>query len=164
MDDRKERLKGKRILIVDDEPDILGSLEDLLDMCDLDEAGDYQGALDLLERNDYDAAILDIMGVRGYDLLERTTEKGIPTLMLTAHALTSKDFVKSIRSGAQAYVPKDRIVDIAAFLDDVMEAARGRPEKRRSWFDRLEAFFEEKFGPDWREKEDPEFWKKYFYI
>ncbi len=164
MDDRKERLKGKRILIVDDEPDILGSLEDLLDMCNLDQAGDYQGALDLLEGNDYDAAILDIMGVRGYDLLERSTEKGVPTLMLTAHALSSRDFVKSIRSGAQAYVPKDRLADIATFLDDVMEAARGRPGRRRSWFDRLEAFFEEKFGPDWREKEEPEFWKKYFYI
>ena len=26
-------LSGKRILVVDDEPDILGVLEDLLDMC-----------------------------------------------------------------------------------------------------------------------------------
>ncbi len=164
MEDRIEDLKGKRVLIVDDEPDIPGSLEDLLDMCEIDQAGDYEGAVDLLDRNTYDAAILDIMGVRGYDLLKLTGEKGIPTLMLTAHALSSNDFVKSIRTGAHAYVPKDRIVDIAIFLADVLEGAEERPKKRRKWFERLEAFFEEKFGPDWREKEDPEFWKKYFYI
>ena len=31
------------------------------------------------------------------------------------------------------------------------------------WFQRLEPFFEEKFGPYWKEriKEDPEFWKKH---
>ena len=164
MEDAERRLSGKRILIVDDEPDILGSLEDLLDMCEIDRAGGYEEAAALLDRNDYDAAILDIMGVRGYDLLEAASAKGIPTLMLTAHALSSEDFVKSIETGAQAYVPKDRISDIGTFLLDVMDAAEGRTGKKRRWFDRLEAFFEEKFGPDWREKEDPEFWKKHFYM
>ncbi|MCF8060956.1 MAG: response regulator [Deltaproteobacteria bacterium] len=164
MKDREKRLSGKRILIVDDEPDILGSLEDLLDMCEIDRAADYEAAVDLLDRNSYDAAILDIMGVRGYDLLEVTSGKGIPTIMLTAHALSSGDFVKSVETGAQAYVPKDRIAEIATFLSDVLDAAEGRSGKKQRWFDRLEAFFEKKFGPDWREKEDPEFWKKYFYM
>jgi DNA-binding NtrC family response regulator len=164
MKDVEKRLSGKRILIVDDEPDILGSLEDLLDMCEIDRAGGYEEAAALLDRNDYDAAILDIMGVRGYDLLEVTSGKGIPTLMLTAHALSSGDFVKSIETGAQAYVPKDRISDIGTFLLDVTDAVEGRTGKRRRWFDRLEAFFEEKFGRDWREQEDPDFWKKYFYM
>lgn len=164
MEDRIDRLKGKRILIVDDEPDILGVLEDLLDMCEMDQASDYEEALSLLERNAYDAAILDIMGVRGYDLLDVTTAKDLPTMMLTAHALSSEDFFKSIRSGAQAYVPKDRITEIATFLADVIEAAEGRAVKKRRWFERLETFFDEKFGPDWRAKEDSEFWKKNFYI
>jgi CheY-like chemotaxis protein len=31
-----ERLKGKRILIVDDEPDVLEALGELLDMCEID--------------------------------------------------------------------------------------------------------------------------------
>jgi len=156
-------LNGKKILIVDDEPDILGSLEDLLYMCDTDQAEAYEGAMQLLQRETYDAAILDIMGVRGYDLLEETTRRGIPTLMLTAHALSSDNFVKSIKSGAQAYVPKDRISEIAVFLRDVLEAKQDR-EKRPMWFTRLENFFEEKFGADWRDKQGQEFWKKYFYI
>ncbi len=164
MEDRIERLKGKRVLIVDDEPDILGALEELLDRCEIHQAGDYETALSLLAERAFDAAILDIMGVRGYEILEKTTEKGIPTLMLTAHALSADNFVRSIRTGAQAYVPKDRISEIATFLLDVMEAAEAPPGGKRKWFERLETFFEEKFGPDWREKEDPEFWKKVYYI
>jgi DNA-binding NtrC family response regulator len=132
-------------------------------MCVIDQAEDYEGATRLLHENHYDAAILDIMGVRGYDLLDETTRKGIPTLMLTAHALTADNFVKSIRSGAHAYVPKDRITDIALFLKDVIEAQTDDAKKAK-WFKRLENFFEDKFGKEWREREDKEFWEKYSYI
>jgi DNA-binding NtrC family response regulator len=162
--DREEMLKGKRVLIVDDEPDILGSLEELLDMCELHKASDYEGAMSLLQSKEFDAAILDIMGVRGYDLLDETIKRGIPTLMLTAHALSADNFVKSIRSGAHAYVPKDKISEISTFLADVLEEAAGEAPKRKRWFERLEDFFEQKFGEYWKDKEDPEFWKKYFYM
>lgn len=155
-------LTGKRVLIVDDEADILGSLNDLLDMCEIDLAGDYEGAMQFLHDKTYDAAILDIMGVRGYDLLAETTRRDIPTLMLTAHALNPDNFVKSIRSGAMAYIPKDRITEIDTFLKDVLEA-RIDDTKRSTWFKRLETFFEEKFGKQWRQREDREFWKKHFY-
>ena len=84
-------LEGKKILIVDDEVDILESLEDLLDDCDIETASTFEAAKDLLEKNTYDAAILDIMGVRGFDLLEVTTEKKIPALMLTAHGLSPEN-------------------------------------------------------------------------
>ena len=59
----KNKLSGKRILVVDDEPDILESLEELLDMCVIDKAADFETAKDLLEKNTYDATILDIMGL-----------------------------------------------------------------------------------------------------
>ena len=163
MEKYEEELNGKRILIVDDEEDILASLRELLEMCEIETAGGFDEAINLLDSRDYDAAILDIMGVRGYDLLEVTAEKGIPTLMLTANALSSDDFVRSIRTGARAYVPKDRISEIPLFLMDVLQEAAGRGRRKR-WFERLEAFFEETFGQGWREKEDPEFWKRHFYI
>ena len=35
----KVDLKGKKILVVDDEPDVLESLEEILDDCDVDTAG-----------------------------------------------------------------------------------------------------------------------------
>lgn len=159
----KHTLKGKRILIVDDEPDILESLEEILDMCTIDKAADFETAKELLGKNTYDAAILDIMGVHGYDLLEITTKKDTPTLMLTAHALDPENFAKSIKKGALAYIPKDKISETDTFLKDILEAHERGIKKLGKWFARLEPFFEEKFGAYWKEriKEDPEFWKKY---
>ncbi len=115
-------LKDKKILIVDDEPDILETLMELLDMCLIDSAPDFETAKKFLSKNTYDAAILDIMGVRGYDLLQITTQKEIPALMLTAHALSPEHLIKSIKEGAHSYVPKDKMVDIETFLSDLILA------------------------------------------
>ena len=65
-------LNGKRLLAVDDEPDVLDTLADLL--CDydsliLDRASDYDTGYQLIRSWTYDAVILDIMGVRGYDIV-----------------------------------------------------------------------------------------------
>lgn len=161
--EKDDALKGKKILIVDDEADILDTLTELLDMCVVDQASDYEQAIQLLGENDYDAAILDIMGVRGYDLLGETRYRGIPTLILTAHAMDADNFVKAIRSGAQAYIPKEKLKDITVFLNDVLEASSDET-KKSAWFKRLENFFEKRFGKKWREREDKAFWEKYFYI
>ena len=146
-------LKGKRILIVDDEGDILETLRDLLDMCIVDSAPDFETGKKFLDKHDYDAAILDIMGVRGYDLLRMTVKKGTPTVMLTAHALSPEHIVNSIKEGAQAYVPKYEIKHIATFVRDVLEAREKGIEKHGNWFARLKPFFNKHFGADWREKD-----------
>ena len=41
-------IKGKRVLIVDDEKDVLDTLVDLLSMCKLDTASTFEQAKDLL--------------------------------------------------------------------------------------------------------------------
>lgn len=153
-------LKGKRILVVDDEPDVLETLEELLDMCLIDTAPDFETAEKFLDKYEYDVAILDIMGVRGYDLLKISARKGIPALMLTAHALNPENLVKSIKGGAQSYIPKDQIADITTFLKDILEAREEGIEKQGNWFARLRPFFDKKFGAGWREK-DKEFWKDF---
>lgn len=153
-------LEGKRIIIVDDEPDILETLEELLDMCLIDTAPDYESARLFLEKNTYDAAILDIMGVRGYELLQITSQKGIPTLMLTAHALTPENLVKSLKDGAQSYVPKDMLSEIPFFVRDILEANQKGIQKPGGWFTSLKPFFDKKFGPGWRDK-DQDFWKEF---
>jgi DNA-binding NtrC family response regulator len=154
-------LEGKRILIVDDEPDILETLEELLDMCLIDTAPNFETARKFLEKNSYDAAILDIMGVQGYDLLKIATQKGIPCLMLTAHALSPDNLVKSLKEGAQSYVPKDKITDIATYVAETIEAAeQGRGRRDVRWYGRLKPFFDRKFGKGWKQK-DPDFWKDF---
>lgn len=144
-------LKGKKVLIVDDEPDVLETLKDLLEMCSIDSAPDFEGAKELLENNRYDIAVFDIMGVRGYDLLEMANKKGVPALMFTAHALSPDDLVKSIKGGAQAYIPKEKMPEIASFVADFLKDYQ-EGKKHVRWFSRLISFFDERFGYGWKEK------------
>jgi len=67
--DPKKIIKGQRLLIVDDEEDVLDTLTDLLEAAKLDRASSFEEAKKLLEDNEYDLAILDIMGVSGFELL-----------------------------------------------------------------------------------------------
>jgi hypoxanthine-guanine phosphoribosyltransferase len=53
MDD-KEILRGKRVLIVDDEVDILETLEEMLDTCLIDTAPSFQTAEKFLKKNHSD--------------------------------------------------------------------------------------------------------------
>ncbi|MGD8725499.1 MAG: hypothetical protein PVG00_16275 [Desulfobacterales bacterium] len=71
----KDMLEGKRILLVDDEPDVLDTLEDLLPMCETVKASNFKTAKDYLETEYFDMAILDIMGVQGYQLLEIANQR-----------------------------------------------------------------------------------------
>jgi DNA-binding NtrC family response regulator len=156
----EKALKDKRILIVDDEPDILETLKELLDMCLIDTAPNFETARKFLKNDTYDAAILDIMGVKGYDLLELTHKKGIPTIMLTAHALSADNLVKSIKEGAQSYLPKDQMADISTYLIEIIQAREKSAGKSRKWLDRLKPVFDKKFGSDWK-AEHREFWAEY---
>lgn len=155
--DSQKFLKGKKILVVDDEEDILQLLTDLLDICKIDTASSFEQAKKLLEDNYYDIAILDIMGVRGYDLLKIANERQVPALMLTAHALSKEDLKKSAEEGASFYAPKDEINKIDIFVADVLEAKEQKKNVWSKWYERLSGFCDKRFGPNWREQ-DREFW------
>ena len=104
-------LKGKKFLIVDDDLDIIEFMEEALDMCELHTADEYDTARQMLEDNDYDMAVLDIMGVNGYELLSLANKRGIPAVMLTAHALSADNFAKSMSGGAwQVVRPPQRLL------------------------------------------------------
>ncbi len=155
--DPNKILKGKRILIVDDEEDIRDFLTELFDMCKVDKASNFEEARELLETGFYHAAVLDIMGVKGYELLELANKKGIPTVMLTAHAISKDNLKKSFEKGASYYVPKDEISKMDVFLADVLDAGEKKKNVWAKWYDRLSSFCDKRFGPDWR-NDDPEFW------
>lgn len=155
--DQEKILRGKRVLIVDDEEDVIEFLTELLDMCKVDRASTFEEAKKLLETNSYHAAVLDIMGVRGYDLLEIAKKRDIPALMLTAHALSKENLKKSFQKGASYYVPKDEISRIALFLADILDARDKKKNVWVKWYERLSGFCDRRFGPNWKE-EDPEFW------
>jgi DNA-binding NtrC family response regulator len=156
----KNLLEGKRILAVDDEPDILETLEAMLPLCVVVKASTADQAKKLMDSQSFDIAILDIMGVDGYQLLEIAKKKDIIPVMLTAHALSVESTVKSIKGGAASYIPKDEMAKIETFLVDILEAkSRGESSWWR-WLDRLGSYYERKFGRDWQ-KNDKDFWRNF---
>ena len=156
----KDWLTNKRILIVDDEPDVLESLKELLPMCDVVEASNFEEAKELLEVQYFDMAILDIMGVDGYKLLEIAIKRKVIPVMLTAHALSVEDTVKSFKEGAASYIPKEEMAHIATYLNDILDAKEQGKSFWWRWLDRFASYYDKKFGPDWQ-KNDPEFWRKF---
>lgn len=158
----RKLLKGKMILVVDDEKDVLDTLADLLEICKLDEASTFEQAKELLEKNQYDAVILDISGVRGYELLKIAHERNIPSLMLTAYSFSEKDLKKSAELGASHYAPKEKMHDIQLFVADVLEAKERNESPWVRVFKRLTGYYDKQFGgTDWREKERS-FWENKF--
>ena len=153
-------LAGKRILIVDDEPDILATLEEMLDMCAIDTAPDFETAQKFLNRNTYDVAILDIMGVSGIKLLEECVKRKIPAIMLTANSMNPGSLVESIKKGAISYLSKEHLSELDSLINELLEA---REEGKPTWkllFDKLGSYFDKRFGNNWRD-DDKEFWKKF---
>lgn len=153
-------LRDRRILVVDDEPDILETVEELLDMCFLDTAATFDEAKKLINKNLYDVAILDIMGVSGYDILDLAREKDIPALMLTAHALTPENLKESIQKGADSYIPKDELANLDTHVADAIKARISGNQGYGSWFKKLKPFFDRSFGKGWRDK-DRSFWNSF---
>ena len=152
-------LDGKRVLAVDDEQDVLDTLVDLLPMCDMVTAPSFEAAKELLESQQFDLVILDIMGVDGYGLLEIASRKNIPAVMLTAHAWSPDNLVRSIKEGAVSYLPKEELANIADYLHDVLTAQKEGRDPWVSWHERLPAsYFERRWGAAWKDT-DRQFWQ-----
>lgn len=153
-------LEGKSVLAVDDEEDILETIEDILEDAHVDLARDYETASQKIRVNQYDLAILDIMGVNGIKLLEEAVARGIPTVMLTAHAVNPETLMTSIRKGAIAYLPKEKLAELDELLNRLLGAhERGEPPWK-VLFEILGDYFNERFGPEWKQK-DRAFWSEF---
>jgi two-component system OmpR family response regulator len=99
-----------RILVVEDEPDLLRSLAQALreEGYAVDTAANGEDGLFNVENTDYDAVVLDVMMPKmdGWEVLSRLRKiKKTPVLMLTARD-QSRDRVKGLDTGADDYVVK----------------------------------------------------------
>ena len=101
----------KRILFVDDNPDILLALIDYFSNRDwiTDSCGNGAMALNLLSTNEYDILVLDVTmpGMSGIEVCRRLRDEGnlIPILMLTARD-SNDDVVTGLEAGADDYLIK----------------------------------------------------------
>jgi len=147
-------LDGKRILTVDDEPDVLQMLEDEIlaacPNCRIDKATSYGEAMDMMLLWTYDVVVLDIMGVRGFDLLRLAVTRKFPVAMLTAHALSLEALKRSFDSKARAYLPREKLGEIVPFLEDVL--SHDYLPAWKQLLEKLSGFFDTHFGVDWRDK------------
>jgi Response regulators consisting of a CheY-like receiver domain and a winged-helix DNA-binding domain len=99
-----------RLLIVEDEPDLLSSLSQALreEGYAVDIAADGVEGLYKAESWDYDAVVLDVMlpGLDGWGVLQKLRKiKKTPVLMLTARD-QSRDRVRGLDNGADDYLIK----------------------------------------------------------
>lgn len=99
-----------RILIVEDEPDLLAGLAQALreEGYAVDTANEGEDGLYKAENYDYDAVVLDVMlpKLDGWEILSRLRKaKKTPVLMLTARD-QSRDRVRGLDTGADDYVVK----------------------------------------------------------
>ena len=131
---------AKRILVVDDEPDIRLSLTTLLEAhgYETEEAEDGQAALDKLNSADYDLMVLDMMmpNVDGYGVLEQMaprTRADMPIIVLTAKN-QDDDILKGYNLGATYYVTKPyenaTVLNIARYLIGDLTAEQRRNLER----------------------------------
>ncbi len=118
-------IKDKVVLVVDEE-DVLDIIEDLLEDCFIHRARDFPTAQQYLLSYTYDIVILDIMGVNGFGLLRTSVQRGFPTVMLTAYEITPEALEKSIKLGAVAFLPKEKMADLEEFMVEVV-LGEGKP-------------------------------------
>jgi two-component system OmpR family response regulator len=121
-----------RILVVEDEPDLLQGLASALrdEGYAVDAVGDGQEGLFNAQNYDYDAVVLDVMlpKLDGWEFLARLRKtKKTPVLMLTARDQTA-DRVKGLDGGADDYVVKPfDLPEVFARLRAIIRRGAGQP-------------------------------------
>ncbi len=122
---------GKRILIVDDEPNIVVSLEWLMrrEGFDTQVAGDGEAALAAIERGAPDLVLLDVMlpAMNGFEVCRRIRAdprwRGVKILILSAKGRDT-EVAKGLGLGADAYVTKPfSTKDLVAQIRQMVGAA-----------------------------------------
>jgi len=126
-----------RLLLVEDEPDLLAGLVRALRKqgYSVDTASDGEEGLEKAKSIDYDAIVLDVMLPRldGWELLARLRKtKPTPVLMLTARDRTA-DRVRGLDTGADDYLVKP--FDLSELLARLRALIRRNARQSRSTLD-----------------------------
>lgn len=121
-----------RILLVEDNRDILANLADYLELkgYSVDCARDGLSGLSLAVKGHYDLLVLDVMlpGLDGYSLCRRLREEArsaVPVIMLTARDQLD-DRLQGFQSGADDYLVKPfALSELAARIEAVLRRSQG---------------------------------------
>jgi len=147
--------RGKRILAVDDEPDVLALITEGLQGIEVVTADDFEHAKKLIESEKFHLVLLDIMGVNGFELLKACTARKLPAAMLTARAITIDSVNLALRLGAVSFLPKEQLTNIRELVGEILERLEQGKSHWEKLFERLGPLFAEKFGIFWDRLENP---------
>jgi signal transduction histidine kinase len=124
------RTATERILVIDDEPNIRGTLEEFLQLCgfDVDTAENGSHGLDMLGRRAYDLVVSDVRmpDVDGIAVIEwmKETCPEIPVIVISGYA-TVESTLHAMRLGAHDYIVKPFTLDqIRRTIDNALERRR----------------------------------------
>ena len=145
-------LEKKRILVVDDEPDVLETVTDLLESSQVVTAGSFEDARKKIAEESFDLVLLDIMGVNGFALLEACRAAKLPAAMLTAHALNIESLNLAVRLGAVSFLPKEELHRLPELVAEILGGLEQGKTHWKKLFQRLGHFFKERLGILWEDE------------
>ncbi|MDR3338245.1 MAG: sigma-54 dependent transcriptional regulator [Treponema sp.] len=131
-----------KVLIVDDEKNIRGSLKKYLSLEHIDTVESESGetALAFLEKENFDAVVLDLKltGMSGQEVLEWMQKQGIasPAIMISAHGEIA-DAVNALKAGAKDYLvkpfdPAELVIRLSALVENKRRENLIEAERRTS--------------------------------
>ncbi|MDD5205326.1 MAG: hypothetical protein PHS17_07890 [Desulfobacterales bacterium] len=123
----------KVILLVDENPDFLDAVTEVLDMYVVHTAGNTCEAVKLLEEHSYDVILLTLWGDGRLRLLKRALKLGLVAVVLGFRPVLPPTR-KSLRElGPVFFFRKDKIADLAGFLE-ILFSKKSYPFNRSlSW-------------------------------
>ena len=145
-------LEEKRILVVDDEPDVLETVTDLLESSQVVTAGSFEDARKKIAEESFDLVLLDIMGVNGFALLEACRAAKLPAAMLTAHALNIESLNLAVRLGALSFLPKEELHRLPELVAEILDGLEQGKTHWKKLFQRLGHIFKERLGILWEDE------------
>ncbi len=119
---------GRRILVVDDEKNIIKGISFSLKQDDMsvDAAYDGEEAVELAKNNDYDCILLDVMlpKITGLEVCQQIREfSDVPIIMLTAKG-DDMDKILGLEYGADDYITKPfNILEVKARIKAIVRRA-----------------------------------------
>lgn len=139
-------MEKRRILIVEDDEAIAGMIAINLKAAGYETSICYDGlsAVEVLTKENYDLALLDIMlpGIDGFEVFEVAKKVNVPAIFLTA-----KDDIESkvagLRGGAEDYLVKPfEVLELLVRVEKVL--ARNEKTLKTISFNNIEINFEER--------------------
>lgn len=120
-------MEGLRVLIVDDEEELVSTLVERLRLRGIEARGAITGAeaLTLIERDNFDVAVVDVKmpGIGGMEVMEGllTKRPDLQVILLTGRG-SEIESEKGLKAGAFAYLMKP--IDIEELVKKMREAAK----------------------------------------